>query len=50
MASFAQYSFSIVAMHTYERFVLLPKGIYEDCLKTFNFTSMEKEECNVLQN
>ena len=50
MAKFAQYSFSIVTTHTYERFVLLDKGIYESCLKSMmNYTSTEKEFCKVFQ-
>ena len=50
MATFAQYSFSIVTTHTYERFVLLDKGIYESCLKSMmNYTSTEKEFCKVFQ-
>jgi hypothetical protein len=45
-ASFVQYSFSIVTTHTYERFVLLPKGIYESCVKAA-ITSTEKDFCKV---
>ena len=42
--------FSIVTTHTYERFVLLDKGIYESCLKSMmNYTSTEKEFCKVFQ-
>ena len=50
-AAFLQYSFSIVTTRTYERFVLLDKGIYESCVKAnANFTSTEKEFCQVFHN
>ena len=45
-ASFLQYSFSIVTTHPYERFVILPKGIFDTCVKTA-VTPTEMESCKV---
>jgi hypothetical protein len=45
-ASFVQYSFSIVTTNAYERFVILPKGIYDTCVKTA-VTPTEMENCKV---